>query len=99
MLDTSARQFTIYTEDMSRRVRSQLERARLFELINRYFDGATINYGDGLWKGTIEGSATITILARACDLQTVVNLAGDIKHVFRQQSVIVTSQPVTRIGV
>jgi len=91
MLNLEPTKFTIYTE--------RHNDLQLQELVNRYFDGATINYGHGLWKGETEISATITILARHADLQTVVNLAGDIKHVTGQQSVIVTAEPVTRIDV
>jgi|SRR5579859_2164110 len=98
MLDTSPRTFTIYTEDTHRMI--PLSRAKLHELIARYFDGATITYGDGLYAGGVEHSATITIMARTVDLQTVVNLAGDIKYVFGQSAVIVESHtPTSRLTV
>lgn len=71
----------------------------LLELTARYFDGATLYFGDGLYQGNVEHGGVIEIVATQDDLQTVVFLAGDIKHVNNQHSVLVTYAPVTAVSV
>jgi hypothetical protein len=78
----------IYTEDDG----------NLTELVNRYFEGATILHGIGLDVSAsygIEASATIEVVSSKPDaLQRIVNLAGDIREVNKQVSVLVTRQNV-----
>ena len=71
----------------------------LLELTSRYFDGATLYFGDGLYQGNVEHSGVIEIIAKEDDLQKVVFLAGDIKHMNNQESVLVTYAPITAVAV
>jgi hypothetical protein len=71
----------------------------LLELTARYFDGATLYFGTGLYEGNTESGGVIEIVATKDDLQKVVFLAGDIKHVNAQKSVLVTYAPVTAVSV
>ena len=70
--------------------------ANLPKLVARYFDGATIYDGLGLWQGEQEQSAVIEVIASRADLQQILNLAGDIRVTNRQQSVLVTWENVSR---
>jgi len=81
--------YRLYTED----------RPGLLVLISRYFSGATILYGSGLWLGKVEAGAVIEILATSNDLQSIIHLAGDIKVQNHQSSVLVTWAPVSRLDV
>ena len=81
--------FTLYTES----------KPNLSELVTRYFDGATITYGLGLWQGTTEPAAVIQIFGWLENLQNIVFLAGDIKTVNAQQTVLITWHAVTRLDV
>jgi hypothetical protein len=71
----------------------------LLELTARYFKGATLYFGTGLWEGNTESSGVIEIIATEDDLQSVVFLAGDIKHTNAQQAVLVTYARVTAVAV
>jgi hypothetical protein len=71
----------------------------LLELTARYFDGATLYFGTGLYEGNTESGGVIEIVATKDDLQKVVFLAGDIKQVNGQLSVLVTYAPVTAVSV
>ena len=73
--------FTIYTE----------KKDNLPELVGRYFTGATILYGVGLWEGKQEECALIQIIGSPADLQSIIFLAGDIRHLNSQNVVKVTS--------
>lgn len=73
--------------------------ANLFELVTRYFEGATITYGAGVWQGNEETAAVIEILGTVADRQRIFDLAGDIRVVNQQTSVIVTWSPVSRFDV
>lgn len=81
--------FSVYTENAP----------NLPELVARYFDGATIYDGLGLWQGAEEQSAVVEIIGHAADLQSVAFLAADIKHVNRQQAVIVTWTPISTLTI
>lgn len=81
--------YNLYTENFP----------NLPDLVTRYFDGATIYDGLGVWQGTQEQSAVIEIIGHRDDLQAVTHLAGDIKHVNKQQSVIVTWHRVDTLTV
>ena len=81
--------YRLYTEDAP----------GLLALISRYFSGATILYGSGLWLGKVEAGAVIEILATSNDLQSIIHLAGDIKVQNHQSSVLVTWAPVSRLDV
>ena len=71
----------------------------LLELTARYFDGATLYFGTGLYLGNTESSGVIEIIGTRDDWQKIVFLAGDIKAVNAQQSVLVTYAPVTAVSV
>lgn len=74
-------------------------RQNLLLIVSRYFGGATILPADGVWQGETEDAAVIEIIAREQDLQSIVNLAGDIKYANHQSLVIVTWQPINRLDV
>ena len=71
----------------------------LSRIIGRYFDGFNIQVGTGYYKGQAECSATIRIMATRAQLQEVVNLCGDIRYVNKQEAIILTYAPVTRLDV
>jgi hypothetical protein len=79
--------YTLYTEDYP----------NLIELVSRYFPGATLYYAIGWWQGGIESSRVIEIVGKHDDLQRIVHLAGDIRHVNNQSSVLVTWAPVNSL--
>ena len=81
--------FSLYTED----------KPHLARLVSRYFDGATIYPAEGVWQREREHAAVIQILGTFADLQRIFDLAGDIRVVNDQQSVIVTWQTVSRFDV
>ena len=74
-------------------------RDNLVELVSRYFDGATLLHGIGIWQGNHEDATIVEVIATSADLQRIVNLAGDIKHVNAQSSVLVTWSNVSRLDV
>ncbi len=69
----------------------------LVRLVSRYFEGATILYGVGVWNGATEHSAMVEIIGDSNDLQTVAHLAGDIRLVHGQTAVLVTWTPVNQL--
>lgn len=73
--------FEIYTENLH----------TLNNTISKYFDGYTLYYGAGVWKGEVEASLIITIIAPAEDAGKVYELAAEIKQVNKQEAVLVTS--------
>ena len=85
------RTYRLYTET----------KPNLLELVSRYFPGATLIPAIGLWTGKTEDSAVIEIVATAStsDLQKVVNLAGDIRHMNAQSAVLVTWHDVNSLMV
>lgn len=72
-------------------------RESLLDLIERYFEGATITYGVGLWQGVTEVSAIVDIIGTSDDLQAIASLAGDIRFVHGQSTVLVTWAPVNQL--
>ena len=71
----------------------------LDKLTTRYFKGATIIETMGLWQGEREYGAIIEVIGSAADLQSVVHLAGDIRQVNHQSSVLVTWNNVSLLNV
>jgi len=80
-------------------------RDNLADIIARYFPGATLTHGSGIWtddangKLVFERSTVVEIVATRDDLQRIANLAGDIKHVNAQTCVLVTWSDVARLDV
>mgnify|MGYP001606686351 FL=1 len=68
-------------------------------IVQRYFQGATFLYCYGLYKGISESSVIIEIIAGDEDLQNVVHLAGDLKVLGKQESVLVTRQSVEKMEI
>ena len=68
---------------------STSHREAVASIVARYFPGATIYGCDGLWQGSTEYCNAIDILATANDLQQIVSLAGDLRHVYGQDCVLV----------
>lgn len=91
--------YYLYTED----------KPNLHELTARYFQGATIFHADGLWTPGLsdelsqptvrEQAAVIGIIGTRADKQRIFDLAGDIRHVNTQSSVLVTWHAVSRFDV
>lgn len=71
----------------------------LSELVMRYFAGATIYDGIGIWADGRELASIIEIVGVRSDLQRIADLAGDIKTVNHQSSVLVTWHAVSRLDV
>lgn len=83
--------FRLYTED------SDGLRESLVRLVARYFEGATITHGVGLWQGKTERAAVVDIIGTLDDVQAIANLAGDIRFVHGQAAVLVTWSPITQL--
>jgi hypothetical protein len=87
--------YRVYTEDVPG--------VDLTPIVKRYFDGATILRGVGLDARTQvkdEPAIVIEVITSHADgLQRVVNLAGDIRQLNSQISVLVTRQAVTTFEV
>lgn len=64
-----------------------------FDLVSRYFDGATFTPALGLWKGNKEYFLVIDIITD--DRQNVFNLAGDLRVRFGQQAVLIVWSAVS----
>jgi hypothetical protein len=82
-LDSRANQavvYRLYTET----------KAGLATLVLRYFPGATFISTSGMYQGELEAGTVIEIIGSAADLQSIVHLAGDIRQVNNQSSVLVT---------
>lgn len=76
--------YRLYTEG------APVLRESLKTLTLRYFKGATILYGVGLYDGAEETCAVIEVLGDDDDRQRIINLAGDIRIVNGQASVLVS---------
>lgn len=83
--------YRLYTEDTNL--------PTLRALTARYFDGYTLLFGQGCYKATMESTVVVEVIGTPADLQKVVNLAGDIRVVNAQQSVLVTWSEVSRLDV
>jgi hypothetical protein len=59
-------------------------------LITRYFSGATVLHGSGVWQGQAEPATVVEIIGTSNDVQRVADLAGDIRETWKQESVLVT---------
>ena len=82
--------YEIYTED----------KGDLWSLTRRYFPlGATLWHGFGIWEGGNELACVIRIVGTKADLQSVAHLAGDIRVVNAQTSVLVTWQKIDRLDI
>lgn len=78
----SGRTFRIYTENVPD--------FDYLPVINRYFVGATLYAGQGVWHGNGEPSLVIEIVGGIEDLQRITNLAGDIRQLAGQSLVLVS---------
>ena len=63
-------------------------------ITSKLFDGFTLLKGTGYWRGKREGCLIIEILADK-ETKNIEVLANTIKRVNKQESVYVTSEPVT----
>ena len=79
------RLYTLHTESLP----------NLSGIVARFFRGATILYGLGMWNGEHESTAAILIYAPASAQATIANLADAIVLENRQQAVLVSGQDVT----
>jgi hypothetical protein len=59
-------------------------------LITRYFSGATVLHGSGVWQGQAEPATVIEVIGTSADVQRIADLAGDIRETWKQESVLVT---------
>ena len=69
------------------------------ELITRYFSGATMFHASGIWQGQPEPATVIEIIGTAADFQKAVDLAGDLREVFNQDSVYLTQSSVQALDI
>ena len=81
--------YSLYTES----------RPNLSFLTSRYFPGHTIYSGDGCYQGVNEPARVIEIVGKRDDLQHIFDLAGDIRVVNAQESVLITWQAVSSYSV
>lgn len=81
--------YRIYTEDKNEESLAHLAQSW-------HLDGYTILKGTGVFKGQQENSLILEIIGEPSLIeQFVFSLAKDIRLVNRQESVYVTSQPIT----
>lgn len=83
--------YRLYTEDNTDAIWA--------EIIQRYFKGYTLFRGTGVYQGVREQGVAIEIIGSAADLQSIVHLAGDIRQVNNQSSVLVTWNNVSLLNV
>ncbi len=80
-----------------------INRNQTVAIVKRYFEGATLTYGIGLDARTQqadENAVVIEIVTSAADaFQRIVNLAGDIRVINGQISVLITRQDITTFEV
>ncbi len=79
--------YRIYTEN-------KINMRDVERFIRKYFDGFTVFFTNGHWKGTKEDSIVIEIIADYTDKHSVLSLAGDIKVLNEQETVLVTTATV-----
>ena len=74
-------------------IRIVTENHRLLDsIVSRYFDGYTILYGRGYWKGQAESSVVIEIDSIGADyniMARIRSIVSDIKALCKQESVLV----------
>lgn len=73
--------------------------ANLPEIVSRYFQSFSSRTVSGWYRGVAEMGTAITIVGTLADLQTITNLALDIKTTNKQDNVLVTYDPVTRLDI
>jgi hypothetical protein len=71
----------------------------LGKLTARYFMGFTLIPTEGYYNGWKENGTVIEVIGSALDLQSIVHLAGDIRQVNNQHSVLVTWGGVNLLNV
>lgn len=70
------------------------------EVVKDYADGATLNPGLGIWKGTVEPSTVVTILSPLDNDRNIIHwLAERLRDEFGQDCVLVTKMKVDRYTV
>lgn len=74
--------YRVYTEDTD-------TRPEVANLVSEYFNGFTMFSGIGFWRGKKELSLVIEIIADYNDKHKVLRLAGEIKELNKQESVLV----------
>lgn len=80
------KRFTLYAET----------KGNIRELAEKYFDGFTLIEGTGVWKGNIELSTQVVILAEDGPeiIKSIHDLAQELKTINGQESVYVTADLV-----
>jgi hypothetical protein len=81
--------YRLYTEEFP----------NLRELTARYFLEFTLIPTEGYYEGKRENGAIIEVIGSALDLQSIVHLAGDIRQVNNQHSVLVTWNNISWLNV
>lgn len=72
---------------------------QLAACVAQRFDCFAIVQGTGYWKGIAEQSATVEIIADEDRRADVEALASDLRFIFSQEAVYVTSHPVSLTAV
>jgi len=78
--------YTLYTEDKEGTVEG------ILELVSKYFEGATIQRGVGLWRGKSEYCLKIELMVDETNIRNDIkleSLVSDIKIVNDQETVMV----------
>ena len=86
---SQSRVYRIYTEN----------RPNIDCIVSRYFVGFTRVNAIGFYENVQEPAVIIEIIASADALQDIVNLAGDIKYVNAQESVLITWSDVSMLNI
>ncbi len=79
--------FALYTE----------KRDNLASIVAKYFDGATLYNGVGLWQGDTEYSTVIEIIGSRADANKIQALANEIRTTNYQQAVLVTARKLNAV--
>jgi len=68
-------------------ITENINKAKIIELITKYFDGFTLIEGQGYWRGKSEKTLIIEIMTTGCI--SVKRLASRIKSLNNQESVLI----------
>jgi hypothetical protein len=82
--------YRIYTENTKRQ-------HVIRDAVSKRYPGFTLIKGVGYWQGKREQSLIIEIITPRPDDKTILKLAGDIKRLNRQESVLVVKYPVDSV--
>jgi hypothetical protein len=64
----------------------------VYEIINKFFDGATIHYVNGLWIGAKEKSVIIELIVPENRFADIKLTAQALKELYEQETILITGE-------